>query len=236
MNDNSGAFLATRPDRTQVPGRGHHGWFLLGKLRQELKLAVEPLLLGAGTYVLDFGCADLPYRDLFSDSVNYIAADLGGNPNADIEIQAAGLLPISEGRCDVVLSTQVLEHVESPKAYLTEARRVLKDDGHIILSTHGFWPYHADPVDYWRWTADGLKLELERCGFKIESLTGIGGGLVTVSVQMFQEATFRKLPKFLQKYYCFVLQRLISWLDSKSSVAGRRNNALVYVVVASCRQ
>lgn len=44
---------------------------------------------------------------------------------------------------------------------------VLKPGGSLILSTHGIWRYPPDPGDYWRWTIDGLRLEISRAGFDV---------------------------------------------------------------------
>jgi SAM-dependent methyltransferase len=46
-----------------------------------------------------------------------------------------GPLPFADGSFDVVLSFQVIEHVPDPGRYLAEARRVLTDDGVMIVAT-----------------------------------------------------------------------------------------------------
>ena len=40
---------------------------------------------------------------------------------------------------DLALSFQVLEHVRDLQTYFSEARRVLRQDGSLLLSTHGTW-------------------------------------------------------------------------------------------------
>jgi SAM-dependent methyltransferase len=44
-------------------------------------------------------------------------------------------LPFPEGSFDVVLSFQVIEHVEDPVRYLSEAKRVLTDGGTMLIAT-----------------------------------------------------------------------------------------------------
>ena len=119
--------------------------------------------------LVDFGCGDMPYKPLFKQFIReYIGLDIESNKLADININKEGSIPIENDSVDLVLSTQVLEHVENPSEYLSESFRILKNGGRMILSTHGYWIYHPTPNDYWRWTSSGLKKIIENSGFIIE--------------------------------------------------------------------
>lgn len=134
----------------------------------------QPLLL------LDYGCGGSPYRSFFPNAT-YHRADYSCTPSVDFTLEANGLLPaISDGSYDMVLSTQVLEHVSDPHCYLAESHRVLRRGGKLILTTHGTFPDHGCPHDYWRWTADGLKLSLERAGFKVTRISKLTCGIRAV--------------------------------------------------------
>jgi len=50
------------------------------------------------------------------------------------EVEPAGL-PIASGRADVVLMSELIEHLVDPDSALEEARRVLKPGGTLLLST-----------------------------------------------------------------------------------------------------
>ncbi len=107
--------------------------------------------------MLDLGCGNKPYESLFRKKfATYVGADIAGNKDADLVIGSDGRVNAQDNTFDCVLSTQVLEHVTDPQLYLSEARRLLKPDGSLVLSTHGIWPYHPDPTDLWRWTVEGL--------------------------------------------------------------------------------
>src|SRR5688572_31501496 len=107
--------------------------------------------------VLDYGCADTPYRHFFRTEVAYVPADLRGNPDAELVLNPDGTVPADDGSFEAVLYTQVLEHVENPAVYVAECFRVLRPGGRMLISTHGIFVYHPDPVDLWRWTCDGLQ-------------------------------------------------------------------------------
>lgn len=195
---------------------------------------------GSRFALIDLGCGNKPYREFLEGRVgSYTGVDLPGNPGADAFVDPQtnrSNLPDAAG--DVLLSIQVLEHVESPQAYLGEARRLLKDDGVLILSTHGQWMYHPDPVDHWRWTSTGLQLELQRAGFRVVQLTGVQGFMAT-SLQFVQDACLASFPlvKYWGKPFCFVMQRLIAgaeWFTDKSKTlsAHRNKDAAVFVLIA----
>ena len=124
----------------------------------------------AGRRILDYGSGSAPYRSLFGDC-EYVCADFGLESTATtVPLGEGGLLNSSESTSfGAVMSFQVLEHVDEPATYLAEARRVLEPGGLLLLTTHGIFPKHSVPVDYWRWTADGLIRTVSNAGFHVES-------------------------------------------------------------------
>jgi SAM-dependent methyltransferase len=110
----------------------------------------------AGLRVLDVGCGDRPYAELFRPAAEVVGFDVPGNPHADLHgsIEA---IPVDDGSFDVVLCLQVLEHVPDPPAAVRELRRVVRPGGRVLASTHGVYPYHPNPDDLWRWTHTGLE-------------------------------------------------------------------------------
>lgn len=134
----------------------------------DLLLAVRELIPKNVGRVLDFGCGGSPYRQLFGPCI-YHRADLAGSAtDLDFEYGSESLLSAASTDYDCVLSSQVLEHVLSPRSYLAECYRVLKPGGYLILSTHGLFEDHACPNDYWRWTVYGLQRLVEEAGFVID--------------------------------------------------------------------
>lgn len=123
---------------------------------------------------LDYGCGGSPYRGYFPK--DYVRADLAGTPEIDITFGGDSVLPVESASFDLVVSTQVLEHVPQPVAYLTEAHRVLRPGGRMLLTTHGTFEEHGTPYDYRRWTASGLSGEIAACGFRIEQVCKLTTG------------------------------------------------------------
>ena len=118
--------------------------------------------------ILDFGCGGSPYRSLFANCT-YLRADLPGVSSVDYQIDADGRVNAPSDQFDMVLSTQVLEHCPDPKVYLSEARRVLKTGGKLLLSTHGVFEEHGCPFDFLRWTSFGLERSITNAGFEVRN-------------------------------------------------------------------
>lgn len=191
-------------------------------------------LTGSGPHkvLLDFGCGDMPYKEIIQPKVaSYLGIDLEMNPKADyhIDFDSKTTLPDSFG--DIILSNQVLEHVDSPSGYLKEAYRLLKPDGRILLSTHGYWFYHPTPNDYWRWTSAGLRKTIEAEGFEILKFHGIMG-LAASGLQLFQDGLIFKMPEFLRPVFSFTMQVLISLFDKVSTQEQKDRDASLYVIIA----
>lgn len=68
-------------------------------------------------------------------------------------------LPFDGESFDLVVSDQVLEHIEgSPQQAVDECQRVLKPGGLAVHTTCFINPIHADPDDFWRFTPSALAL------------------------------------------------------------------------------
>jgi len=140
-----------------------------GLLKKKMEENIPAHLEKGKKYViLDYGCGVRPYEYIFTGYADkYTGADVGDNPHADVKIYPDEKLPFNDSEFDIVLSSQVLEHVENTDFYLGECRRLLKNEGLLILSTHGTWQFHSAPIDVQRWTSYGLKRLIEKAGFKV---------------------------------------------------------------------
>src|ERR1035437_1063258 len=123
----------------------------------DLRLALQAHATDAKLDLLDFGAGCSPYRSLFPKA-NYRRADfaIGTGEGLDFVLNESLLVAAPDNSFDLVLSTQVLEHVEQPENYLKECLRLLRPGGKLVLTTHGIYAAHPCPLDLHRWTADGL--------------------------------------------------------------------------------
>jgi len=84
--------------------------------------------------VLDIGCGSSPYKDLFE---RYVGCDLPGNPYEKpgyTDIYCDGqALPFREGLFDLIFLVGVLFQIPDTQAVLSEGKRVLKDNGRILI-------------------------------------------------------------------------------------------------------
>lgn len=215
-------------------------YFLIKKLYAAIAYHVETWEQIKTSRIVDFGCGSMPYVDLLIPYCQeYIGCDLSGT-GAMVEFEPGGLVPIAKNSVDRIVSFQVLEHVHDVSWYLNEIQRMLKPDGCILLSTHGVWPYHPHPEDFWRWTRSGLIRELERHGFEVQSVESlVGPGAWTLMFQFGAlSLAFSKLGRAgrliatgLNFLFSFILP-LADWLTPAEL---RKNNASVYLISAKKR-
>lgn len=130
----------------------------------DLRLAMDRVRTDARLRVLDFGCGGSPYRELFPNA-DYLRADYISTSRLDYTIRDDSTIEEADETFDLILSTQVLEHVTDVDAYLSECMRLLKPGGRIVCTTHGTYEDHGCPYDFQRWTGDGLARLFTQKGF-----------------------------------------------------------------------
>ncbi len=113
---------------------------------------------------LDLGGGSGPYADYFP---NRTCMDVRPTPDVDF-LGDAHHLPVRDAAFDVVVCTEVLEHLKEPRAALDEMFRVLAPNGRLLLTTRFLFPIHESPHDFYRYTRYGLEHLLAR--FEIVTL------------------------------------------------------------------
>jgi SAM-dependent methyltransferase len=165
----------------------------LRRFTQEMPIERRPILdfvaevaekTSPGSSVLDVGAGDAPYRELFNH-VRYVSTDWTesehpGAHTADV-VAPADALPLRDASFDVVLCTQVLEHVPEPSAVLAECFRVLERGGKLALTVPLLWQLHELPHDYCRYTEPGIRYLLGKAGFVDVIVTARSDGFTAVA-------------------------------------------------------
>ena len=129
--------------------------------------------------VLDLGSGRAPYRNLFQHH-RFVTADL--SVGAQVRCDAC-CLPFATGVFDLILCTEVLEHLPHPAAALRGMAHALAPHGALVLTTPLTWGVH-EARDYHRWTEMGLRQLLEATGFQIADLAARGGIFLTLGAML----------------------------------------------------
>jgi ubiquinone/menaquinone biosynthesis C-methylase UbiE len=89
-------------------------------------------------------------------SARLIALDLFPAPGVDI-VGDAHEIPLASDSVDCVLGVSMLMHCREPHRVISEAYRVLKPGGLMYMSTPFILRYAPDPIDYVRYSVEGLR-------------------------------------------------------------------------------
>lgn len=126
----------------------------------------------AGRRVLEVGSYDVngSVRPMVEahGPVSYVGVDQTPGPRVDQVVPAGQLAGVfGAAAFDVVLSTEMLEHVADWQAAVAGMCEVLAPGGLLMFTTRspGF-PYHPFPVDCWRYTVDCVRGMMLAAGFR----------------------------------------------------------------------
>jgi SAM-dependent methyltransferase len=158
------SFDADYTRQRQRPARGESLYLHLSDALLAMQRAVDSIEVKPGSRILDFGAGTSPYDFLFPNS-KYLKADITPDTAPDLLI-TDGELTEEDESFEVILSTQVLEHVYDPQKYLREVYRLLKPQGKFLLALPCLYEDHKCPNDYQRWMRQGLERDLKNAGFK----------------------------------------------------------------------
>lgn len=204
----------------------------------DLKNAVAQFAAGD---VLDIGCGNKPYFHFFDGKISsYTGCDIIQSDKNLVDILCpATEIPLPNDSKDTVFTTQVLEHVADHKKLLSEAFRILKPGGHLILSAPMCWEHHEVPYDFFRFTRHGFEYLLSEQGFETVVIQANGGKWALVG-QVFLNSIRSSFEKKSWKrslikgwYFLFRIKWLVNvffgWLDK---VDKDESATLNFVVVA----
>ncbi len=145
-------------------------------------------------------------------------------------------LPVKNDSYDHVLLINVLEHIFAYRQLLTEARRVLKPGGQLVIVVPFLFPVHPSPGDYHRFTTSALRKELSIVGLQDISVCVLGSGIFAARYVLLD----RLLPKSLRllnfytcRYLAYALDALAETFSRTSRKKyGKGDYALGYCAIA----
>lgn len=161
---------------------------------------------GRNAKVLDAGAGSKPYADLFTHA-KYKSVDLKGDHDYMASLDK---LPMEDDSFDVVLCTQVLEHVKYPQKVVKELYRIMKPSGYLYLTAPQAWGIHDEPDNYFNFTKYGLKLLFDEAGFEVISIEPRGGYFWFIGRSIRDiSGIFHQHFKGIKKYFLYPLYVIV---------------------------
>jgi len=183
--------------------------------------------IGAGECQYKLHCNHLNYTsqdfNQYTGTGNGIGLQTGDWDVSQIDIVSDILsIPVQDKSYDVVLCTEVLEHVPNPIAALEEMTRILKNEGKLIITAPFCSLTHFAPFHY----CDGFSkyfytFHLERLGYKILEITPNGNYYQYLSQEMlrlpFMITNFsNKRSNIFIKILIRIMVKILKYYNSKS--------------------
>lgn len=131
--------------------RPHVGAFVV-EATKVLKMSGPVVEIGARPAEGQEDSLDL--RGLFPGE-EFIGCDIQPGPRVD-RIEDVHALTFDSDSVGSFLALDTLEHVRDPIRAVQEMHRVLRPGGVLLLSSVMFFPVHAHPWDFWRFTPEGF--------------------------------------------------------------------------------
>lgn len=95
----------------------------------------------------------------------YTGVDIQDGPGVDVICKAEDILEVfGKESFDVLISTELLEHIQDWRKAINNFKDVCKTDGIILVTTRSYGcPYHGHPYDFWRYEIDDMKRIFSDC-------------------------------------------------------------------------
>lgn len=132
--------------------------------------------------LIDLGCGKVPLYGAYRDLVQTITCvdwpqSVHTSPHLDCEVDLSQSLPFESESFDVVILSDVLEHVPEPLLLWKEMARVLAPGGHALINVPFLYGVHEAPHDYGRYTQYALRRFARVAGLDVPVLIPVGGSL-----------------------------------------------------------
>jgi SAM-dependent methyltransferase len=184
---------------------------------QHEMLAAAQAATAAGARVLDAGAGEGRFRNYFAHA-RYVGVDVAvGDVTWDYSrLDALGdltRLPFADASFDVVLCTEVLEHVSEPQQVVSEIARVLRPGGALYVAAPQMFHQHQKPYNFFNYTSFGLRHLLDRAGLAPVWIKPMGGYFWMLSFQL-QALVYWAMPRPRRRWVRWLQYPLIAVLQA----------------------
>ncbi len=159
--------------------------YAFNQYQRDRWVAVQAAQVAPGSRVLDVGAGSCPYRDLFAhceykthDFARLQPEQLQGKKGYGAIDYTSDILsiPVPDASFDVILCTEVLEHVPEPIRAVQEFARILKPGGKLLLTAPLGSGLHQEPYHFYGgYTPHWYRKFLKEAGFESITIEPNGG-------------------------------------------------------------
>lgn len=124
---------------------------------------------------IDFGSGgNASYLKYFNNNVKIVRTDYDESKKPDMVVDLNKEINQKNDSFDNAILFNTIYILENPVNSLREINRILKPNGKLIMTVPLIFNEAPEPVDYFRWTSQGIKKILKESGFKDIELYKIG--------------------------------------------------------------
>lgn len=114
---------------------------------------------------------------------------------------------------DVVISTELLEHVKDWKKAISNIKNICKEGGLILITTRSIgFPYHAYPYDFWRFEVSDMENIFSDCEIMALENDSLKPG---VFVKVRKPENFKEITLEEYSLYSIILNKRINIIEEK---------------------
>lgn len=200
---------------------------------------------GHNLTVLDVGAGPTQFIQLFKEFENYVGIDFYPYKFVKVVSDLNNKLPYQDNVFDMIILSNVIEHIDNTEFLISECYRVLKPGGVLLATVPFLMRIHQKPYDFNRYTIYKLESLFSKIGFfdiKIDSLGNPYDVFITTRGHFWQYAINNKFfdvkiinwvvvvfLKFIKKGI-YIFDVLLSFIFSK--IKKENDFTLGYSVVA----